>query len=76
MTSTKRRTWRLRLMIIASGVALGFLAKWVAGHYSNPPENKPPAGSNPKLNYVQLQPLSPGPLDLPLEEFPGRAPVL
>ena len=63
-------------MIIACGVALGFLAKWVAGHYSNPQELTPPGGRNPKLNYVQLQSLSPGPLHLLLDDLPGRPPTL
>ena len=34
------KTWRLRFILITSGLALGFLAKWIAGHYD--PSQEPP----------------------------------
>ncbi len=43
MTNKHLASWRLRLIIIAFGLALGFFAKWISGHYNAPRDGDKPA---------------------------------
>ena len=53
MTGEHRKSWRLRLIIIACGLALGFIAKWFAGHYKAQEENPPGDGDKPARQVAQ-----------------------
>ena len=53
MTGEHRKSWRLRLIIIACGLALGFIAKWFAGHYKAQEENPPGDGDKPPRQVAQ-----------------------
>ena len=47
MTIKFGSSWRLRLIIIATGIAVGIIGKWIAGHYNSPGEAPPKDGDTP-----------------------------
>ena len=55
------KTWRLRFILIASGLAIGFLAKWVAGHYQESPGKRNPDADQPVRRVIDSAPAHPPP---------------
>lgn len=70
MRSSHRAPWRTRFVLLALGLAIGFLAKWFAGHYQQPENGLPAEGDTPKRKVVRLDhdlPLGPPHYSLYLE---------
>ena len=49
-------TWRLRFILITAGVALGFIAKWLAGHYQEPAGNGNPPAEQAVRRVIDVTP--------------------
>ncbi len=49
------KTWRLRFILITSGLALGLIAKWIAGHYRDSQDRLDP--DQPVRQVIESAPI-------------------